>query len=223
VNSRSILHGLRRWICFSFVTFSVLFRALSQIIREYPSTDTGYPTYPPSLWEQLVALELFSHPAIVHENLETRYAVTVAEVGPYGADSYLSSHLTPLLADLTRKHQYDYLATQGKFKSSSGLLSDGTQENLEAMSIDSDITELSSTLIQVEAVLDKFRHSVSFDKSFALEPEWLSPKLRVLVTILVERRSSSFQGIIFVEQRQIASTLAWILPVGQLISFDARR
>lgn len=169
----------------------------------------GYPTYPVSLWEQLVALEFFSHPIILHENLETRYAVTRAEVGPYAADFYLSSHLTRLVTDLARKHQYEYLATQDRLKAISDTVSDGSRDDLEAMSVDSDVSELSSRLIQMEALLDKFRSSVSFEESFVPEPDWLSPKLKALVSILVERRSSSFQGIVFVEQRQVNPSI-WI-------------
>jgi endoribonuclease Dicer len=148
-------------------------------------------------------LELHSHPVVVTGNLELRYDVTVAEIGPYGADFYLSTHLRALVADLVRKHQYDYMVTQA----------DQAQTvSLDELSVDSRASDLSSALIQVENILEQFRQSMTFDDSNIILPEWLSPKLRVLVSILTERRSSSFQGIIFVEQRQVAATLAWILP-----------
>lgn len=130
----------------------------------------------------------------------------MAEVGPYGADFYLSTHLRAVVSDLVRKHQYDYMITRADSAPAVPL------EDLEAMSVDSRATELSSTLIKVEKLLDQFRRLMSFEDSIMILPEWLSPKLRVLVSILTERRSSSFQGIVFVEQRQVAATLAWILP-----------
>lgn len=156
-----------------------------------------------SLWQLLVDLELHSHPVVVGGNLELRYDVTKAEVGPYGADFYLSTHLRALVADLVRKHQYDYMVIQ----------TDAAQTvSLDEISMDSRPSELSATLIQVESILEQFGQSMSFEDSTTIRPEWLSPKLRVLVSILTERRSSSFQGIVFVEQRQVAATLAWILP-----------
>lgn len=44
--------------------------------------------------------------------------------------------------------------------------------------------------------------------------DWCTPKVKVLVDLLANyhARTPSFQGIIFVEQRQMASTLAKILP-----------
>jgi endoribonuclease Dicer len=164
------------------------------------------PGYPSSLWQLLADLELHSHPVIVGGNLEIRYEVTVAEVGPYGADFYLSTHLRSLVSDLVRKHQYNYMVTQADLRQTD------MPQDLEAMSVDSRGSELSSTLIQVETLLEQFGQAVSFEDSFTILPGWLSPKLRVLVSVLMERRSSSFQGIVFVEQRQVAATLAWILP-----------
>ena len=41
--------------------------------------------------------------------------------------------------------------------------------------------------------------------------DWCTPKLKVLVDILLEHHSPTFQGIIFVEQRRDASTLSKVL------------
>jgi endoribonuclease Dicer len=41
--------------------------------------------------------------------------------------------------------------------------------------------------------------------------DWCTPKLKVLVDILLEHHSPSFQGIVFVEQRHDASTLSKVL------------
>lgn len=41
--------------------------------------------------------------------------------------------------------------------------------------------------------------------------DWCTPKLKVLVEILLEHHSPTFQGIIFVEQRHDASTLSKVL------------
>jgi endoribonuclease Dicer len=42
--------------------------------------------------------------------------------------------------------------------------------------------------------------------------EWCTPKIRALVDILLAHHSPTFQGIVFVEQRQIAAILAKVLP-----------
>ncbi|KAG9098281.1 Dicer-like protein 1 [Ceratobasidium sp. UAMH 11750] len=41
---------------------------------------------------------------------------------------------------------------------------------------------------------------------------WFTPKLSLLVQILEANSGSNFSAIIFVEQRQVASVLAWLLP-----------
>ncbi|KAF8590501.1 hypothetical protein K439DRAFT_1403599 [Ramaria rubella] len=184
----------------------------TEIVREYPSESMSYPDYPPSLWERLVSLELDSHPEIVRDNIEVRYGVTVEEIGPYGADFFLSSYLRALVTDLVRKHQYAYLVTQDKLTAMTDSSPIDSLEDHEAMSVDSESSEISTRLIQMESALKMFDECLLYEESSVVLPHWLSPKLRVLVSILLERRSSSFQGIVFVEQRQVASTLAWILP-----------
>lgn len=42
---------------------------------------------------------------------------------------------------------------------------------------------------------------------------WMTPKLHLLIKILQAHSSSDFNAIIFVEQRQVATILAWLLPL----------
>ena len=48
-------------------------------------------------------------------------------------------------------------------------------------------------------------------EDFKMSPVWLSPKVQATVRILQRYRSPAFHCIIFVEQRQVAATLSWLL------------
>ena len=54
--------------------------------------------------------------------------------------------------------------------------------------------------------------SITNDIPIPVNLEWCAPKIRVLVDILLAHHSPTFQGIVFVEQRQVAAVLAKILP-----------
>lgn len=62
----------------------------------------------------------------------------------------------------------------------------------------------------VNEILSDFSPFFTDDSPIPLE--WCTPKVRTLVRILQTHVSSTFQGIIFVEQRQVAACLARILP-----------
>ena len=56
------------------------------------------------------------------------------------------------------------------------------------------------------------RHSTKFDRSTPVHPRRISPKVRSLVDILNNHQKEGLQCIVFVQQRQVATTLAWLLP-----------
>lgn len=165
-------------------------------------------TYPIPLWDRLLQLDLI--PAVVHDNVELRYMVTREELGPYAADYYLHIYLKALLSKFQQGNPYEFIQMEAQ-EQFIGFQT-GTIDS-DAMSIDSADTDI---ITHMKDVLQQFGQSISFDeKKEILLPGWLSPKLIRLVQLLEDRRSespSSFQGIVFVEQRQVAATLAWILP-----------
>lgn len=159
-----------------------------KIILRYPSsTGLHYSTYyKPSLWEHLNSVELLNTLGLDIGNLQTRYEVTLNAVGPAGADYFLLSHASTVVRERLR-----------------------LEDALLPLDLKESLTK--------DSVLNNLRNvTVLFEKRFlrdarALPTEWLSPKLQVVVAALVRYHSDTFQGIIFVDQRQVANVLTWIL------------
>lgn len=63
---------------------------------------------------------------------------------------------------------------------------------------------------QLQSLADAFSHRLTSELR-VLSADLLSPKVRVMIKKLCQNRSNDFHGIIFVEQRQVATGLAWIL------------
>ncbi|KAF8520186.1 hypothetical protein BU17DRAFT_46941 [Hysterangium stoloniferum] len=183
----------------------------TEIVLEYPISDV-YSHYPRSLWDRFEGFKFQGYQASAHENMALRYQVTRQELGPYSADFYLCSYVKTLVSDQARKAHYGSLMAQTNVEEDSMPDILTASEADVPSSPDSSSADIQTRLSQMEWILREFHDEVSFDHTAPIPNEWLSPKLRILVSTLLERRSSSFQGIIFVEQRQVAATLAWILP-----------
>ena len=72
-------------------------------------------------------------------------------------------------------------------------------------------------LLEIDSILSDFQpffedNCIPPKIPFVIGLEWCSPKLKALVDVLVEYHSPTFQGIVFVEQRQVATCLARVLP-----------
>lgn len=136
--------------------------------------------------------------------------VTLYELGPFAADIYLATYLNTILSHYTSINLHSGLMELEYMSSFStvtykGLSSESpTESPTESLQIARDV-------LTIKKLLDEFVCHGFKEESFEVPNEWLSPKLRMLVSELCARRHNSFQGMIFVEQRQIAVTLAWIL------------
>lgn len=80
---------------------------------------------------------------------------------------------------------------------------------LKSQVIDDD-NELVTRLDKLDLTLSRFRKRFISDVR-SLPSEWLSPKLQAAINVLVEHRSETFHGIIFVQQRQVVMALSWML------------
>jgi endoribonuclease Dicer len=135
-----------------------------------------------------------------------RYDVALKSVGPYGADYYLHKHLTSSMVSL-RSAQTSYL-TNGyaphAIYSASAIAVNPTAPSgglLPGKNYD-----LYSTLITAVMQFNAYIHD-----DFEMSPSWLSPKVLATVRILQRHRTPTFHCIIFVEQRQVAAALSWLL------------
>jgi endoribonuclease Dicer len=100
-----------------------------------------------------------------------------------------------------------------------GVLDQTEMENVISMSAPLS-KPLPEDLFLILDIIDDFKSFFPSNMKSPLIPisvtlDWCTPKVKILVDILLGHytRSSAFQGIIFVEQRQIASTLAKVLQV----------
>lgn len=172
---------------------------------QYVAT-ASYPTYTHTLWKKLGDYGLHDNPILFTDKIETRYMVTLNELGPFAADIYLATYLNTILSHFTLSNlhsgpmEHEYMSSFSTLAYRE-LPSDSPTETLQ----------IAQDMLTIKKLVDEFVSHDFKQESFVVPNEWLSPKLRILVKELCARRHNSFQGMIFVEQRQIAVTLAWIL------------
>lgn len=178
----------------------------NETIVQYVSTGS-YPTYNHRLWKKLADHSLLDNPILVADKVETRYMVTFNELGPFAADIYLATYLNTILSHHTLSNPYTGLMGPDYMSSFSTL----AYPELPPESSAESLQQIAQDMLTMKRLLTEFVSHGFQQESFVVPNEWLSPKLRTLVSELCARRHNSFQGMIFVEQRQIAVTLAWIL------------
>jgi len=128
---------------------------------------------------------------------------TLGNLGPYCASLFLYFEMQRLLRDVLQgrpEHLHD----------SVDLI------HLDYNCQDSQDNEINFVLDILENFKDFFPpDGLSCDSPTAIGLDWCTPKVKVLVDLLVEfeAKSSTFQCIIFVEQRQVASMLSKALEV----------
>ena len=135
------------------------------------------------------------------EKIRQRYFVTLNSLGPYGADLFLYTDF---------KQRINNIVNQSR--PPDPFVHEIKQHGLDIEAVQ---TPLPSDVTEIEYILSEYQPffaDASGDVPIPIPLAWCTPKMKVLVDILRESAESSFQGIIFVEQRQVASCLAKILP-----------
>jgi endoribonuclease Dicer len=142
------------------------------------------------------------------DKIEIRYATTLQVLGPFGAEYYLWSE--------TRLRLLQRLAS-GAERRKDAILEDETH----AMALDDyplQDTTLASASASVDlhaicSLLDKFEPLFGEEDTSQLDVtlEWCTPQVAALVETLLAHHHSDFQGIVFVEQRHVATALARLL------------
>ncbi|OJT13423.1 Dicer-like protein 1 [Trametes pubescens] len=179
-----------------------------QIIQVYPAPPIKYPDYPSKSLRRLLNLE--DTPAeigIPVDKILTRYEVTFYSLGPFGAELFLYTEVKQRVSQMIQDaldSSMDYLTpAQYAQTARAGPLSPDTLKNVPQK-----LKELHRTL---ESFRDFFETPESGSDPMPIPMSWCSPKVRKLAETLFERYTDSFQGIIFVEQRHVATCLAVIL------------
>ena len=139
-----------------------------------------------------------------YPTLENRYLSTFGNLGPYGASLFLYFEIQHLLHN-TRENFLD-----------------DTDDEYMGM-IHSNVTSQEPHDEEIKFILDILNdfkpffpsNASSHDIPIPVNLDWCTPKVKVLVDLLVEfgTKCPTFQCVIFVEQRQVASTLSKLLQV----------
>ncbi|KAJ7118771.1 hypothetical protein C8R44DRAFT_841231 [Mycena epipterygia] len=158
-----------------------------EVIKQYPSSPTEYDFPSPTLRMSLSFFEAtFNHLDIGWNDIERRYEITLLNLGPYCASMYIHLEINYRMSQFLKEEASELADVPPQ--TPSGLFAE---------------------LVQIQDILASYNH---FFASSPVCLEWCSPKLGVLVEILLSHQSPTFQGIIFVEQRQVAICLAKLLP-----------
>jgi endoribonuclease Dicer len=130
-----------------------------------------------------------------------RYIFTLLSVGPYAADLFLYMDFKQRIHNII--HQS---------RPPEPFVHEIKQHDMD---IEDTSVPLSADVVGIDSILAEYQPffaDESGDVPIPIPLHWCTPKIQVLVDILQENARSAFQGIIFVEQRQVASCLAKILP-----------
>ena len=150
---------------------------------------------------------LWSELEIPWQSIELRYHATLNNLGPYPASLFLFAELQQYFSRILKEHKERIRAIDG--------ITDYDMER--GLSFQASSKLLPSAFWEIRDILLDFESffsdgTIANDIPIVVSLEWCTPKIRVLVDILLAHYSPSFHGIVFVEQRQIAAILAKILP-----------
>ncbi|KAJ1310059.1 hypothetical protein OPQ81_006811 [Rhizoctonia solani] len=172
---------------------------------ECPPSNSDYPDYPiPNMWSVVSGFEslIFPEPDDIRK-LTTRFEHVIEELGPLAADYFILLFIRRAIekSTVSSSELGAYFSRETpvapQTDGDSGTTSDKTWLELDAAYNDN------LSLIQERAK----------DLSESQILSWFTPKLKSLISILEANRTEDFSALIFVEQRQVASTLAWLLPL----------
>lgn len=172
----------------------------AQIIKQYSSPPKEYPSYPaPTLWNRCDTIPRTQDIVIPWMKIQTRYRVAYESLGPYGAEMFLHAELKQQVRCLL-----DAAAPKEAFVSETGPRKFDVNE-------DNDKSDLVDKLDQVLQLLAPYDELLVATAGKLLDPSWCTPKVAALVDILLTNYHESFQSIVFVEQRHIATSLAELI------------
>lgn len=136
-------------------------------------------------------------------NIDMRYHATMSNLGPYAASLFLFDEMTQQINRIFKLYQ----------------------EASQPMEYDTEVSLPLSTspkippaafkeIREIHADFEEFFLDTSNSDGIPLSipMNWCTPKVESLVDILLAHYTPAFQGIVFVEQRQVAACLARILP-----------
>ncbi|CAE6509271.1 unnamed protein product [Rhizoctonia solani] len=176
-----------------------------EFLMECPPSYSDYPDYPvPNMWTVLAGFEslLFPEPDDA-KDLTSRFKHVLIELGPLAADYFV-------LLFIRRAIDKNTISSSdlGAYFSRESSVTPQTDD-------DSSITS-SRTWSDLDDAYNQHLARIQERAKELDRPKmqsWFTPKLRTLTSIIEANRTEDFSALIFVEQRQVAATLAWLLPL----------
>jgi endoribonuclease Dicer len=175
---------------------------IKQIV-EYSRPTSAYPSYPqPLLYEHIRTMIFPLEWEIPWDKIHSRYEVTLKCLGPFGAELYLYLEMRQRVVTLFALVQQADAET---------FLMNFAGWDLEMMQ-EATATAPPSELINLDGILSKYQVLFGdWEHAIDVLEDWCTPQVSELVKILKHYYTESFQGIVFVEQRHVAVSLARIL------------
>ncbi|KAF8158731.1 type III restriction enzyme [Pholiota molesta] len=183
----------------------------TELVIHYPDPPDNYNYPSPTIYEclRVISQDVWNQLDIPWQKTEVRYLSTLWNVGPYCASLFLYLEI---------QHHLEMILMEHKGQLLEGILDQTEMESVISMSAPQS-KPLPEDLFLILDIIDDFKSFFPSNMKSPLIPisvtlDWCTPKSRSsLIFAWSLHRSSAFQGIIFVEQRQIASTLAKVLQV----------
>ncbi|KAF8610458.1 hypothetical protein BDV93DRAFT_430981 [Ceratobasidium sp. AG-I] len=174
----------------------------NEFLAKYTPPQFEYPDYPtPHLWtliDQYQSL-LFANPDDV-EDLHGRYNHVREELGPLCSDYFVLLFIQRALTKSTVS-----VAGLGAYFVDKNQVANGTENESKGLTwpkLDDAYKHHAQRIHDIASKLTEFQVD-----------SWLTPKLHMLIQVLHAHFGPDFNAIIFVEQRQVATILAWLLPL----------
>ena len=162
----------------------------SQCAEASPELWPEYPT--PWLWHECAHFLESSSDIEGVARRRGKYQALFDAVGPYGADYWVFLELQK--------------AIDGRKDPDAAIIE---LQNRNPNQIHPFHRDRDSGLRHAREIYD--RHKVRFQDDWPFYSSWMSPKLVALLELLISTEQQGFQGIVFTDQRHIATILAWVL------------
>jgi len=182
---------------------------LFQVIREFPPPPRSYPEYPiPHIWCRFDYSQIPEVIDIPWQQLHTRYLFTLENLGILAAELFLYCDLQMRISELLRPRDLNemetlrkrYLSTDSSFE-----IDTPTSRRIP------ELHDLCEVLAEYQPFFEHVSDGEDQAVPWAFRLNWCSPKVQLLVDILLESYSPEFHGIVFVERRHIARVLSSVI------------
>ncbi|CAA7265310.1 unnamed protein product [Cyclocybe aegerita] len=181
-----------------------------EVLKYYPFPPESPASPNPTIYRclQVIDTSVWDDLDIPFSNIDIRYQVTLGNIGFYGASMFLYLEIQHFIESKLAEYKRLQLCRP---------------HDAESMEVDVGpssipVRPLPDQIFLIKEILQGFEGYFPPSMTSPIVPipltmDMCTPKVNVLVDILLENYTPTFQAIIFVEQRQVASALSRIIQV----------